>query len=82
MVGIVRFAAVYPLVDRIIKFLLANIPSMAAKRKSHFDFTRKRTENRLGRETDRTDFTTYASALIIIVLAPDSNTSVDLTAQR
>lgn len=57
--GIMRFAATYPMINRIFKFLVSSIPSMADKRKSHFEYTRKKTENRLDRQTDRKDFTTY-----------------------
>ena len=54
---------------------------MAAKRKSHFDFTKEKTEKRLDRKTDRTDITTYASTLLIVPVV-DSNTFIDLTVQR
>ncbi|KAL9035067.1 MAG: hypothetical protein Q9214_006759 [Letrouitia sp. 1 TL-2023] len=54
-----RLAATYPIIDRIFKFVMSKIPSMAAKRKSHFAFTRQKTENRLNRDTSRKDFTTY-----------------------
>ncbi|KAL8990514.1 MAG: hypothetical protein Q9177_000845 [Variospora cf. flavescens] len=57
--GIMRFAAHYPAIDRVFKLLLSAIPSVADLRKSHFDFTRKNTESRLDRNTDRKDFTTY-----------------------
>ncbi|KAL8965071.1 MAG: hypothetical protein Q9197_006686 [Variospora fuerteventurae] len=57
--GIMRFAAHYPAIDRVFKLLLSAIPSVADLRKSHFDFTRKNTESRLDRDTDRKDFTTY-----------------------
>lgn len=57
--GIMRFAAHYPAIDHIFKLLLSAIPSVADLRKSHFDFTRKNTESRLDRDTDRKDFMTY-----------------------
>ena len=61
--GILRFVAVYPFINRIFKFLIANISSIAEKRKSHSEFTRMKMESRLSHETDRNDFTAYASAL-------------------
>lgn len=57
--GIMRLAAHYPIINQVLKFLMAAIPSMADKRKLHFDFTRKKTESRLDHRTDRHDFTTY-----------------------
>ena len=56
-----RFAATYPIINRLFKLLLSNIPSMAAKRKAHFAFTKQKVESRLDRDTDRKDFTTYVS---------------------
>lgn len=57
--GIMRFAATYPIINRVFKLLMSNIPSMADKRSAHFAFTKQKTENRLNRDTDRKDFTTY-----------------------
>ncbi|KAI4127757.1 MAG: hypothetical protein LQ341_006758, partial [Variospora aurantia] len=48
-----------PAAGRVFKLLLSAIPSVADLQKSHFDFTRKNTESRLDRNTDRKDFTTY-----------------------
>lgn len=57
--GIMRFAATYPIINRVFKLLMSNIPSMADKRKAHFAFTKQKTESRLNHDTDRKDFTTY-----------------------
>jgi hypothetical protein len=37
-------------------------PSFAAKRIAHLEFTRKKIDKRLNRETDRKDFLQYVSA--------------------
>ena len=63
--GIMRFAATYPMINQIFKFLMSSIPSMADKRKSHFEYTRKKTESRLDRQTDRKDFTTYVGHTLL-----------------
>ena len=57
--GIVRFAAIYPMIGRIFKFLLASIPFMADKRATHFAYTQTKTESRLDRQSDRHDITSY-----------------------
>lgn len=57
--SIMSFAATYPAIDRIFKFMMSSVPSMADKRKSHFDFTRKQTEKRLDNDVDRKDVTSY-----------------------
>ncbi|KAL8817259.1 MAG: hypothetical protein Q9191_008181, partial [Dirinaria sp. TL-2023a] len=66
--GIMRFAATYPIIDRIFKFLVSSIPCMADKRKSHFEYTRQKTESRLDRQTDRRDFTSYVGQIDISIL--------------
>ena len=65
-----RFAATYPIINRIFKLLIANIPSMADKRKAHFAFTKQKTESRLNHDTDRKDFTTYVSFVKSLILFP------------
>ena len=57
--SILSFAATYPAIDRIFKFMMWSVPSLADKRKSHFDFTRKQTEKRLDNDVDRKDVTSY-----------------------
>ncbi|KAG7005995.1 cytochrome P450 monooxygenase [Physcia stellaris] len=57
--SVMSFAATYPAIDRIFKFMVLAVPSMADKRKSHFDFTRKQTEKRLDNDVDRKDVTSY-----------------------
>ena len=54
-----RFAATYPAIDRVFKYIVLSVPSMADKRKSHLDFTRKQTEKRLDNDVDRKDLTSY-----------------------
>ena len=60
--GILRFAATYPIINQVLKLLMSMIPSLTEKRKAHFAFTKQKTENRLDRDTDRKDFTTYVSS--------------------
>ena len=46
---------------------MAIIPSVADKRKAHFDFAKNKSKTRLERKTDRNDFTSYASTSIIVL---------------
>ncbi|KAL9580477.1 MAG: hypothetical protein Q9212_004471 [Teloschistes hypoglaucus] len=57
--GILRFAAYYPAVGRIFMTLLWAFPSISKKRKSHLEYVRKNTENRLDSDTYRKDFLSY-----------------------
>jgi hypothetical protein len=59
--GLIRFAATYPIVGLFFKLLQPIMPSFAAKRAAHLAFTEGKTNERLERETDRKDFMTYAS---------------------
>ena len=61
--GMMRFLAVYPFINRTFKFLMANIPSLAEKRKANLEYARTKMETRLDHETDRNDFIAYVSAL-------------------
>lgn len=61
--GVMRFAATYPIINRVFTLLMSSIPSMAERRKAHFAFTKQKTESRLNRDTDRKDFITYVSFL-------------------
>lgn len=57
--GVMRFAATFPVAGGLFKVLQFVMPSIATKRAEHLNFTRIKTEERLKRETDRIDFLTY-----------------------
>lgn len=57
-----RVASSYPIVDQIFPFLMSRVPSMAAKHKAHYDYSKEKAESRLGRDTDRKDFISYVSS--------------------
>jgi hypothetical protein len=59
--GVIRFAATYPTVGLLLKFLQTVMPSFSAKRAAHLEFTGTKIEKRLDQKTDRKDFISYAS---------------------
>lgn len=79
--GIMRFAATYPAIDRIFKLIVSSVPSMADKRKSHFAFTRKQTESRLDIDVDRKDFTSYVRREPIRMRGPPLTNGIDPSIQ-
>ena len=61
LLGVFRFVANFPILGLFFKALQFVMPSFAAKRKAHMDFTRDKIDKRFSRETDRKDFISYAS---------------------
>lgn len=61
--GVIRFAETYPIIGLLLFSLQKLIPSFAAKRATHLEYTKKMIDARLARETDRSDFMTQASNL-------------------
>lgn len=59
--GFIRFAASYPLIGLIFQLIQRLIPSFAAKRRAHLEFTKRKVHERLTNETDRKDFLQYVS---------------------
>ncbi|KAL8826573.1 MAG: hypothetical protein Q9170_007347 [Blastenia crenularia] len=57
--GVMRFVAHYPAINRVFKTILWAFPSIAEKRQSHFDFTRNKTESRLDQDNHPRDFLSY-----------------------
>lgn len=61
--GVIRFAETYLIVGLLLLLLQKLIPSFAAKRAAHLEYTKKMIDARIARETDRSDFMTQASIL-------------------
>ena len=61
--GVIRFAAAYPVVGLLLQSLQLLKPSFAAKRLAHLEFTRKMIDQRLKRKTDRKDFLQYVKRM-------------------
>ena len=57
--GILRYAAIYPLMGLALKVFKILMPSFEAKRIAHLEFTTTKIEKRLDLKTDRKDFMTY-----------------------
>ncbi|GAM34675.1 hypothetical protein TCE0_015f02400 [Talaromyces pinophilus] len=56
--GVIRFAETYLIVALLFLLLQKFMPSFAAKRAAHLEYTQKKIDARLARETDRSDFMT------------------------
>ena len=66
--GVIRFAATYPVLGLLFKLLQYIIPSFAAKRAAHMAFTETKLDKRLDRKTNRKDFMTYAGYFLSAIL--------------
>lgn len=62
ILGILRFAAMYPIVSLVLN-TLQTLPWLSAKRTAHLKFTGEKIEKRLREGTDRKDFISHVSAL-------------------
>ncbi|KAL8991260.1 MAG: hypothetical protein Q9169_007909, partial [Polycauliona sp. 2 TL-2023] len=58
--GILKFSALYPVVQLALKLLEVAKPSIKAKRVDYMEFTKSSIEKRMEMTTDRKDFMTYA----------------------
>jgi hypothetical protein len=81
--GVIRFAAAYPFIGIFLYVLQLLIPSIAAKRRAHLQFTEEKIDERLNRKTDRKDFLQYVGDLLPTSWKLCSNESLHIdTSQR
>lgn len=61
--GVLRSIAAYPILELNAKALIKVVPSLSAKEKEHFRFTKEKIENHLQNRTESKDFLSYVRLL-------------------